>query len=168
MGGFSQYTQPAEETSSRRLILIAVAGVAVVVGALAFLFRDHKKPAAHSGPPPYAANLSISGVHFSRAENFVGGAVTYIEGKIANNGDQTVTAIDAEVIFRNDLGEVVDKQTQPLAVEAALLGNSDWVSLGARPLLPGRVANFRLTFEHISADWNQGYPEIAFVTVTTR
>ena len=79
-----------------------------------------------------------------------------------------VTGAVVESIFRNDLGEIVDRQAQPLRISAAPLGNPDWVPLSAAPLAPGQTAEFRLTFEHISADWNMGYPELRFLQIETR
>jgi hypothetical protein len=76
--------------------------------------------------------------------------------------------VQVEVVFRNMLGEVVDTQKPPLRVAAATLGNPDWVALNVAPLMPGKFANFRLSFEHVSADWNQGYPEVNIVGVNTK
>jgi hypothetical protein len=42
------------------------------------------------------------------------------------------------------------------------------VSLAQHPLTANMQAEFRLTFEHISADWNQGVPELRFVHITTQ
>jgi hypothetical protein len=36
----------------------------------------------------------------------------------------------------------------------------DAVDFGASPLAPGQSKQFRLIFEHISAEWNQAYPEL--------
>ncbi len=167
MGGFSQYAEQ-NEGSRWRPVLIAV-GIIVIIGALVWMLsRNAAAPPATAATPAYAADLPISDLHLSAATNFVGGRVTYIEGKLTNTGNQTVTGAEVETIFRNTLGEVVDRQTQPVRVQAAPLGNPDWVGLSMAPLAPGKTFEFRLTFEHISADWNQGYPEIKFVSVTTK
>jgi hypothetical protein len=150
-------------------VLIAVAAIAVVIGIVYALSRSPGgSRGASQGAPLYAANLQVQDLRLSTAENFVGGRVTYLEGKMANNGDKSVTGAQLETVFRNTLGEVVDRQEQPVRVEAAPLGHQDWVSLNVSPLGPGRVASFRLTFEHISADWNQGYPELKFTSVQTK
>jgi hypothetical protein len=167
MGAFSQYTEP-EPSSSWRPIAIAT-GTVVVVLVLVYAFSCHgKPPAGAAAAPAYAANLEISELHLSTAENFVGSQVTYLEGKVANHGDKVVIGGDVETVFRNMLGEIVDKQTQPLSIEITVLGSPDWVGLNAAPLVPGQIASFRLTFEHISADWNQGYPEVRFVSIKTK
>ncbi len=167
MGGFSQYAE--EQGGTRwRPIVIAVAIVAIIGAVIWMMSRDQSATPAAAAPPAYAGQLQTTDLHLSTAENFVGGRVTYLEGKIINAGDKTVTGADVEVVFRNTLGEIVDRQTQPLYVQAAPLGNPDWVALSMAPLGPGKTAEFRMTFEHISADWNQGYPELRFVSVTTK
>ena len=42
------------------------------------------------------------------------------------------------------------------------------VALSALPLKPGETQEFRMTFEHISADWNGQYPQVEVKLVTTR
>ena len=32
----------------------------------------------------------------------------------------------------------------------------------------GRTPDFRLSFEHISADWDQGFPELRFAKITAQ
>jgi hypothetical protein len=168
MGAFSQYQEP-EPSSSRRPVAIA-AGIVALILLLVFVYSHFSKPPVSAAPavPAYAANLEVSELHLSTAENFVGSQVTYLEGKVTNNGGQTVTGAVTQTIFRNTLGEIVDKQAQPLSVEITVLGNPDWVTLNSAPLAPGHFANFRLTFEHISADWNQGYPEVTFTSIQTK
>jgi hypothetical protein len=168
MGGFSHYASLEESSRWRPFVIAAV----IIVAAIALVYalgRSSSKPDARAMvAPAYASRLQVGDLHLSTAENFVGGRVTYIDGKIANAGNKTVVGAQVEVIFRNNLGEIVDRQMQPLRVEASPLGHRDWVALNLAPLAPGKNVPFRFTFEHISADWNQGYPEIRFVDIQTR
>ena len=166
MGSFAQY-EPRQENRWRPLLIAAV--IIVVIGAAIWILSRGKQAA--SVPPaavPYAPSLQVGDLHLSTAQNFVGGQVTYLEGKVANAGGQTVIMADVQAIFRNTLGEVVDQQVQPLRVAASPLGHPDFVALATAPLVPNKVAQFRLTFEHISADWNMGFPELKFVSVQTK
>lgn len=167
MGGFSQYGQTEPEASRWRPLIIA-AVVIVIVVAIAWLLSRSTKPPAKPSLPTYAQNLQTGDLALSTAQNFVGANVTYIQGRLANSGDKTVTDAAVETVFRNNLGEIVDRQTQALRVAASPLGNPDWVPLSRAPLLPGKSVQFRLVFEHISADWNMGYPELRFVQIATR
>ena len=53
-----------------RPVIIGVVVVVIVVVAIAFLLRSH--PQAAPATDPYAANLKISDLKMSQAENFVG------------------------------------------------------------------------------------------------
>ena len=147
-------------------ILAGVGVVAVVLGLLVWFGRG--KPSASPRVNPYADKLQISHVKLAAAQNFVGGTVTYVEGKIANAGEKTVTGAVAEVIFRNSLGEVVQKEQIPIRVLVFQGPDRDILDLRSAPLKPGATADFRLTIEgNISADWNQGYPEVQVASVST-
>jgi hypothetical protein len=156
---------PAESPGPWRAIIIGAAVVAVLVGLLVWLGSGNR--AAPAVPNPYADQLQISNVKMAAAQNFVGGTVTYVEGKITNTGDKTVIGAVAEVIFRNSLGEVVQKEQIPIRVLVFQGPERNILDLRSAPLKPGASADFRLTIEgSISADWNQGYPEVRIASVT--
>jgi hypothetical protein len=157
---------PQERTTNWAAIGFGV-GLVVVVVLLVWLF-SRGGGAQTRGPNPYAASIKFSDLKMSTAQNFVGANVTYVEGTVANGGSQTVTHIDVQPVFRNSMNEVVGNEIVPLMVTAQRPGYSDTVDLSQSPLKPGQSRQFRLTFEHISADWNQQYPEIKIVDVRTR
>ncbi len=147
---------------------VGIAIVAIAIGLIVFLSRA--KPGGQGNINPYVAKLQISDVKMSAAENFVGGTVSYLEGKISNTGDKAVVDAVLEVTFRNTLGEVVQKETMPVrAVQPhSVTGTPEMFDLHTTPLQPGKSIDFRLTFEHISDDWNREYPTLKFVSVTTK
>src|SRR5215469_14037056 len=100
MGGLIQQTPPLtdERDNSRWMILGAMVVIAAIVIAFAFLTRE--KHQAPGGPPAYAANLKISDLKMSRAQNFLGATVTYIDGTVTNSGDKTVTHAVIRATFR--------------------------------------------------------------------
>ena len=147
-------------------IVSGVAVVVVVLGLLVWFGRG--KPSASHPVNPYAEKLQISNVKLAAAQNFVGGTVTYVEGKVTNNGDKTVNGAVTEVIFRNALGEVVQKEQIPIRVLVFQGPDRDILDLRSAPLRPGATEDFRLTIEgNISTDWNQGYPEVRVASVST-
>jgi hypothetical protein len=164
------FSQPQVEEAGGRWIPVAIGGAIIVAAVVAILVLS--RPAAKPAPPavaPYAENLNISDLKLSAAENFVGDSVNYLDGKITNIGPQTVTAATVEAVFRNSLGQVVQRETQPLMLyHTGLAGFPDVAPLSAAPLTPNQTRNFRLTFEHISADWNRGYPELRFTRISTQ
>ncbi len=158
---------PPEESHGRWVpILIAAVVIGVAVAAV-ILFSRRPQPAAEQRIDPYAEYLQVGDLKLSGAESFVGTSVHYLDGKIANTGPRTVTGIRVEVIFRDSLGQVVLRETQNLMrLEERPGMPADLVALKAHPLQPNEVAQFRLTFEHIPAEWNRGYPELRFLQVS--
>lgn len=168
MNSLDQQTPAEEERDSSRLIIMAaVAGVIAVTLVIAFLLREPPKSAREV--PAYATNLKFSDFKMSAAENFVGSTVSYVDGTVKNAGDKTVTRIALEVIFKDELGQMAqDEPEVPLRVLKTTGPYPEAVDLSVSPLAPGQSQPFRLTFDHISAQWNRQYPEIRIIDVTTR
>jgi|SRR5580698_775894 hypothetical protein len=160
MGGLIEPSplQESQSESNLRAIVISVAAVVAVVGVIALLTRSApKKPVE---PHPYAASLKLSDLKMSTAANFVGTSVTYIDGTMTNAGDKTVSHAVVHVNFKNSLDQVAQAEDVPLHVLQTSGPYPDTVDLSASPLAPGQSEPFRLTFEHVSADWNHAYPEL--------
>jgi len=165
----STVSSPPENATPWAAILAGGLLLLLVVGALAFLTRP-EAPAVPVGPPAvtphaYGEKLQITGLKMTEVENFVGGNVTYLEGNLINGGDRTVTGVSLQVVFRNSLGEVAQKETLAVKVHQQVGSYTDVVDLKAAPLQPGVSRGFRLTFDHVSADWNHVYPELTVVAV---
>jgi len=167
MGGLIEPSPLSEANEYNwRPILVGVAAVLVVIGLIAWFMRSQPKSAA--GPPPYAANLKLSDLKMSQAQNFVGATVTYVEGTVANAGDKTVTHAIVHVVFQDAMGEVAQIENVPLQVVQTTGPYLDAVDLSSSPLAPGQSKPFRLTFEHVSAEWNQAYPELQVSDVAVK
>src|SRR5580698_6270269 len=167
MGGLIEPTRVGEEPdSSRRTIAVAVAVVMVIAVVLAVLLRSQPKNA--SGPPAYAAKLKLSDFKMSAAENFVGATVSYVDGTVANSGDKTVTHVAVEVNFKDDMGQLAQREVIPLQALKTTGPYPEAVDFSVSPLGPGQSTTFRLTFEGISAQWNLAYPDIQVTDVTVK
>jgi hypothetical protein len=167
MGSLIQPNPVAEEPNySRRIIAIAVAAVMIAMVVVAVLLRT--EPKRISGPPAYAANLKISDLKMSAAENFVGATVNYVDGTVTNTGDKTVTHAMVEVTFKDEMGQLAQREEVSLQVLKTTGPYPEAVDLSASPLAPGQNKPFRLTFESISTQWNRQYPEIQFTGVTLK
>jgi hypothetical protein len=167
MGGLIQPPPvQTERDNSRWIILIALVAIAAIVIAVALLTQE--KPSAPSGPPPYAANLKFSDLKMSRAQNFVGATVTYIDGTLTNTGDKTVTGVIAHVTFKDPYGQVAQIEDVPVRTLQPFGPYTDAVDLASSPLPPGQSKPFRLTFEHVSEQWGQSYPELRIADVTVK
>src|SRR6266480_2735656 len=167
MGGLIQPPPvEAERDNSRWIIVIATVAIAAIVVIAALVTREKPKPPA--GPPPYAANLKISDLKMSRAQNFVGATVTYIDGTLTNSGDKTVTRVIAHVTFKDPYGQVAQIEDVPVRTLQPFGPYTDAVDLASSPLPPGQSKPFRLTFEHVSEQWGQSYPELQVADVTVK
>ena len=103
-----------EEGSIWVPIGLGVAFVVIVVGIVAWFSRSQPKVAPP--PPAYAANLKLSDLKMSTAQNFVGSTVTYVEGTVTNSGSQTVTHVVVHVIFNDSMNQVTQLEDIPLHV----------------------------------------------------
>jgi hypothetical protein len=166
MGGLTEPTPQVERDSNLGPILLGVAFVLVVVGVVAVLSRSSPKPT--TPPNPYAAKLKLSDLKMSVAENFVGARITYIDGTVTNSGDKTITRATVHVTFKNSLDEVVQAEDVVLYVLKTGGPYPDTVDLNSSPLAPGQSESFRLTFDHISDDWNRAYPDLQVTDVSVK
>lgn len=156
----------AARESDRNWTPMIVGAVLVIVAVtLIVLLTRNKVTAGHSDP--YVARLQISNLHMATAQNFAGGTVTYVEGTLTNTGDKRVTAARIQPTFKNALGEVVQDDPLPVMVLQPDTPIVDYGPMDRAPLLPGQGRDFRLTLEHISADWNGQIPEVKVVAVST-
>jgi hypothetical protein len=156
-----------ERTPTLRITLLAIALIIVIAGVLLLISRGERR-LEPAGPDPYAASLMLSDLKMSTAQNFAGGTVIYLDGKVANTGDKTVGGARVEVTFRNSLGEVAQRETAQLRVLQQTGNYTEPIDMALSPISPGHAKNFRLTFEHVSADWNQAYPELRVTQVVTK
>jgi hypothetical protein len=155
-----------EKDPGFRPVLIAVGLIVALIGMLVlFSVGSKKKPAARD---PYAANVQLTNLKMSQAENFVGASVTYIDGTVTNAGNQTVVHAVVHVAFKNSMNEIAQAEDVALHVLSTSGPYDEAVDLSASPLAPGQSKPFRLTFEHISADWNQAYPELQVMSVSLK
>jgi hypothetical protein len=160
------FSPPAEQSESRNWLPMVIGGVFVLVLIVGVVLLTRAgKPANTSTGDPNLAKLQVSGLHMATAENFAGGSVTYIEGKLTNGTDRKITGASVQVIFKNSLGEIAQKDTLPVTV---LLPNVPYVDYGLidrAPLAAGQTRDFRLTLEHVTTDWDGQVPTVKVVTI---
>jgi hypothetical protein len=160
------FSPPAKQSENRAWVPMVAGGafVLVLIVALLLLTRAGRPPATAPGDPNLA-KLQVSDLHMSTAQNFAGGSVTYIEGKLTNSTDRKVTGANVQVLFKNSLGEIAQKDSLPVTV---LLPNVPYVDYGLidrAPLAPGQTRNFRLTLEHVTTDWDGQVPRVKVVSL---
>ncbi len=171
--GLFRPDRPAErEPRSPLPWIIALVVVLIVVGVL-FVLGRHHEPANPGGPglappDPYAASLPITHLQMSQAGSVSGTQTTYLDGQITNSGQKTVTAVTIQVAFHGFENPIAKKETLPLTLIRTREPYVDTQSVGAAPIRPGQTRDFRLIFDSLPQDWNQNYPELRVISVTTQ
>jgi hypothetical protein len=132
------------------LVICAIV-VAIIV---AVVMHTRKAPAAEIKLPYGAAEQAYSDrIHFddiklAHAQNFLNQDFTYVAGTLANQGNKDIKAIQVQVEFRDNLNQVVLRETESL------------IAPDAAPLPAGERRDFQVTLEHLSDEWNHQYPSI--------
>ena len=98
----------------------------------------------------------------------MGATVTYLDGTVTNAGDKTVSHAVVSVSFKDSLGQVVQAEDVPLRILQTSGPYPEAVDLSVAPLAPAQSKPFRLTFEHVTADWNHEYPELRVTDVAAK
>ncbi len=157
---------PARRESISRPVILGIGLVVVAVALVALLLRTKPKPPRP--PQPYVANVKISDLKMGEAQNFVGAHFTYIDGMVGNTGDKTITHISVHVVFHDSMGQVAQAEDVPLFLLDRSGPYPDTRDLSKVPLTAGQSKEFRLTLEHVSAEWNRAYPDIKVVDVSLK
>lgn len=155
------------EEEKRNLAPMAIGAVLVVlaIAALVLATRAGKSSGPTGQGDPNFAKLQISDLHMATAQNFAGNSVTYIEGKISNHIDRRVTGARVEVLFKNAIGEIAQKEVLPVTVLLPNVPYVDYGTIDRAPLASGQTSDFRLTLEHVSADWDGQVPQVRVASV---
>jgi hypothetical protein len=159
---FSPATTPKQDKHWVPMAIGAAVVAAVVIAVIVF---GRSGPSEANQADPYIAKLQLSKLSMATAKNFVGGTVTYIHGSIANSGDKKVTGARVQVMFKNALNETVQKENLPVTVLLPNLPYTDYGAMDRAPLAAGQARDFRLTLEHVSADWDGQIPQVRVVSV---
>lgn len=151
---------------------VAALIVIVVIIAIVFFISYGSRSGSRSsssGVAPYASHLAISDVHLSRATNFAGNQLTYVDGTISNHGDLTVTGVTVRLSFTSlDPSTAPQEEQVPVQLIRTRQPYIDTEPVSAEPLMPGTSHDFRLIFDNVSPMWDQHIPSIEIQSVATR
>lgn len=156
--------QPREKSFPTAAVSIAAVVVVILVVALIVMGRHGKGPAGGAG---YASSLELTNVQPSQSESLSGGRSTYVDGRIVNRGNETVTGVTVQASFGSDGGQP-QVLTAPVSLIRTRQPYIDTQPLSAAPLAPGGQADFRLIFEGVSDSWNQKAPTLQITQVSTK
>jgi archaellum component FlaF (FlaF/FlaG flagellin family) len=153
-------TTKTEDTSFSIPVPVVVGAIIVILGFGAWTGYNYWA-AKHSPALPvltaeakqYVHNLQLSEVEMKAAESYMKQQVVEITGKITNNGDRTVNAVDINCVFYDAYGQLV------LRERVSVVGRR------TGPLAPGQTKNFRLAFDTIPESWNQALPQLVIAQI---
>lgn len=166
--GGQLFNEPSPERGAFPTTPAILAAVAVIVLIAVFVVVGrHGKSGAGQANAAYASSLEISNIQVSQSQSLSGGRSTYLDGHIANRGNQTVTGITLQATFATDSGQP-QVLTAPVAVIRTREPYVDTQPLSMAPLPPGGQADFRLIFEGVTDAWDQKPPTLAALQVSTR
>lgn len=160
-------TETPKEAGISRNVLLAAAGVVVLLALILAAATLHRAPSDGGAPDAYAANVSTGNLQLSEATNGTGGKVTYVDGVVRNGGSKTVTAATAQLAFPADGGTLSAPVTVPLTLVRTRQPYVDLEPVSAEPLHAGAAHDFRLILEDVPPSWNQQPPQIRIVHTTT-
>lgn len=109
------------------------------------------KPALTGEEKAYLQQIVVTEAHLSAEQNFLGDTVAYLDAQLTNSGSKLVRRLEIQLEFHDALNQVVLRES------------SHPVSLRSPPLKPGETRPFRVTFEHLPAEWN-GLPPVIKAT----
>ena len=136
-------------------ISVAIAGVLAIIAwqMHARATRPLIRPPLSAEAQVYLNQIAVTDIHMSVAETGIGSNVTYLDAQMKNNGRRAVREVDLDLTFVDMLNQVVLRRTaHPIKTTA--------------PLQSGQSRPFRVTFDYMPADWNQGPPTVAVTYVS--
>lgn len=155
---------PRNDRGASTLVIILIVSIVLAVLVAVFVLQQHRaasrpgssevtRPVLSVEQKEYLGSLTFADLRMSAAVNFLGSTVTYLDGNVTNTGAKRVRRLDVELNFVDTMNQVVLRETaHPLAGRAA-------------PLQPGETHAFRVSFDHMPADWNQTPPYVKPVYV---
>ena len=154
-------TPASTKPSKPPIVTVAIAALvamAVAVSLWVVLKRPQENPTGvvqvnvparmNEAERAYAKALHIENVALSRAENFIHPEVTILNADVVNDGPQTVERLFVTVEFRDDMHQVVLRETR------GVLGTPP------TPLAPGQRRRFEISFDRVPASWNMQQPAV--------
>lgn len=138
-------------------IVVALGAMAALVAGWVLLRPravSSSSSAAMSGEEKaYLSRISVTDARMSAAQNYLGDTITFLDGKITNQGSQTVRDIELQLEYVDMLGQVVLRDT------------THPISAKSLPLAAGKTRDFQVSYDHMPADWNQAPPKITITRV---
>jgi hypothetical protein len=138
-------------------VIVAAAAIAALASGYVFLHRAAVSSSGTAEPTAeekaYASQISVADAKMSIAQNYIGDSIYFLDAKITNHGDKPVSSVQLQLEYTDMLGQVVLRDdARPVTPREA-------------PLKPGITRPFRVSYDHMPADWNQAPPRVTVTRV---
>lgn len=139
--------------------ILVAAGAIATLGAAWVLLRGPLSSQGTAAQPSaeekaYVSKISVADPKMSVARNYIGDNIYYLDAKISNNGSKPVSRVDLQLEYVDSLGQVVLRDfAHPVTAQNPPLG-------------AGNTREFRVSYDHMPADWNQAPPKVTVMRVS--
>lgn len=161
-------TKPPQSRFPWPLIALVVAAGLLII-TLWLSPRSNKAMTRSAGDQSTAPQLRLSAINLApQAAN--GQANVDVYGQATNTGGQPVSNAVISAVFRDDKGNPILAQQQPMErIDAKDGGKTrDVRELAQDPLKPGQTAGFRVSYVQVPDGWNHQPPELSVLQVTVQ
>jgi len=152
----TQPEQPGAGSSSRILLVVSVVLGAVLLAAVLWYGtarRDNQTATAHlafgAAEQAYMPSIRVEGMSMERAENYLHQEVTTVKANVVNSGKRSLTGVELNVEFRDEMRQVVLRRS--------------FISTAPQSLAPGGSREVEISFEHIPRTWDRQPPTLTIV-----
>jgi hypothetical protein len=145
----------------KRSVAVWILAAALVIAALGAAYVSLRRPAGSSGtssPPSveetaYLSQIRVTDSQMSAAQNYIGDRIFYFDAKVTNGGSKSVRTIELQLEYVDTLAQVVLRES------------AYPVTSRMPPLEAGNTRAFRVSYDHMPADWNQAPPKVTVIRV---
>jgi hypothetical protein len=140
-------------------ILVALGAMAALVTGWVLLRSPGAFPESAGGPlsaeeAAYLSQISVTEARMSAARNYLGDTIIFLDAKVTNRGSRSVRDVQLQLEYVDTLGQVV------------LRDFTHAVTTRMPPLEAGKTRDFRVSYDHMPADWNQAPPKVTVLRVS--
>jgi hypothetical protein len=134
-------------------IIVAIVLVVLVAGGLYLNQPVKTTPMTGEASPvakAYLPYLRLSDVAMQASENLMQQQVVEVQGKITNNGNRQLAAVEVYCLFYGTDNREIHRERLPLV----------------RDLAARETRDFRLPFDSLPDGWNQAMPRLAIAKIS--
>jgi hypothetical protein len=145
----------------KRSVAVWILAAALMIAALGAAYVFLRRPAGSAGnssapsaeETAYLSQIQVTDAQMSAAQNYIGDRIFYFDAKVTNGGSKSVRTIELQLEYVDTLAQVVLRES------------AYPVTSRMPPLEAGNTRAFRVSYDHMPADWNQAPPKIAVTRV---